>query len=350
MKSYQIVEFGEPLKGTELPTPHPSGDEVVIEVRAAGVCHSDLHIWEGGYDLGAGRRLSLSDRGVRLPLTMGHETAGEIIAVGPNVTERKVGELCLVYPWIGCGVCRVCKSGSENLCMKPRCIGVHCDGGYSDHLVIPHARYLLPLEGLDPAIAAPFACSGVTTYSALKKLGALIREEAILIIGAGGLGLMCVSILKAMGGKGAVVVDIDASRRAAAMNAGALAVVDGAAPDAAARVAAALGGPCWAAIDLVGSPATAALGFDALAKGGKLVMVGLFGGSAPWSLPLIPMKAITIEGSYTGNLAETRELLDLLRSGAIQPIPIQKRPLATATQTLDDLRNGRIVGRVVLTP
>ncbi len=134
------------------------------------------------------------------------------------------------------------------------------------------------------------------------------------------------------------------------MEAGAVAAVDGGASDALAQVQAALGGPCWAAVDLVGSPQTAALGFDALGKGGKLVMVGLFGGAAPWSLPLIPMKAASIIGSYTGNLAETRELLDLVRTGAIPQIPIRTRPLKEATQTLEDLKAGRIVGRVVLTP
>ena len=350
MKSYQIVDFGHELRETDLPDPSPTGHEVVVAVKAAGVCHSDLHIWEGGYDLGAGRRLMLKDRGIPLPLTMGHETAGEILSVGPNVTDRKVGEMVLVYPWIGCGVCRVCREGNENLCMKPRCLGVHCDGGYSDQIVVPHSRYLLPLDGLDPIVVAPFACSGVTTYSALKKLGSVIKDEPVLVIGAGGLGLMCVTILKAMGGKGAVVVDIDEKRRAAALEAGALAAVDGGAPDALAQVTAALGGPCWAAIDLVGSPQTSALGFDVLAKGGKLIMVGLFGGSAPWSLPLIPMKAATIEGNYTGNLAETRELLDLLRSGAIPKFPIRARPMSQATETLEDLKAGRIVGRVVLTP
>ena len=350
MKSYQIVDFGHDLRETDLPDPSPTGHEVIVAVKAAGVCHSDLHIWEGSYDLGAGRRLMLKDRGIPLPLTMGHETAGEILSVGPEVTDRKIGEMVLVYPWIGCGVCRVCREGDENLCMKPRCLGVHCDGGYSDQIVVPHSRYLLPLDGLDPVAVAPFACSGVTTYSALKKLGSVIKDEPVLVIGAGGLGLMCVTILKAMGGKGAVVVDIDEKRRAAALEAGALAAVDGAAPDALAQVVAALGGPCWAAIDLVGSPQTSALGFDSLAKGGKLIMVGLFGGSAPWSLPLIPMKAATIVGSYTGNLAETRELLDLLRSGAIRRIPIRARPMRQATETLEDLKAGRIVGRVVLTP
>ena len=350
MKSYQLVEFGKPLSPVDVATPQPVGEEVLIEVRAAGVCHSDLHIWEGSYDLGGGKRLSLKDRGMRLPLTMGHETAGKIVAIGPDVKDRKVGEVCLVYPWIGCGECRVCRMGYENLCMKPRCLGVHCDGGYSDHLIIPKSKYLLPIGDLDPVALAPYACSGVTTYSALKKLGDLIKEEPIIVIGAGGLGLMCLSILKAMGGRGAIVIDIDQKRREAAIKAGALAAIDGAAPDAAAQITAAFGGPCWGAIDLVGSSATAELAFNALAKGGKLVMVGLFGGAAPWSLPLIPMKAATIEGSYTGNLAETQELLDLVREGKVPPIPIGRRPLSAATETIEDLRQGKIVGRVVLTP
>lgn len=350
MKSYRVVDFGRPLEEAEAPDPAPGDDEVVIAVKAAGVCHSDLHIWEGGFDLGGGRRLMLKDGAVRLPLTLGHETAGEIVSVGRKVADRKVGEMCLVYPWIGCGACRVCRSGRENLCMKPRNLGVHCDGGYSDRLVVSHWKYALPFEGLDPVAVAPFACSGVTTYSALKKLGAVIKEEPVLLIGAGGLGLMAVTILRAMGGKGAVVVDINEQRRRAAIDAGALAAIDGGAADAPGRIKAAIGGPCSAAIDLVGGPATAALAFDALARGGKLIMVGLFGGAAPWSLPLIPMKAATIEGSYTGSLAETRELLDLARSGAVPQIPIQRRLLSEVNEALEDLQAGRVVGRVVLTP
>ena len=110
MRSYQVVEFGHTLRDTDMLDPKPTGDEVVIAVKAAGVCHSDLHIWEGGFDLGGGRKLTLKDRGVQLPLTLGHETAGEILSIGPNVTDRKVGEMCLVYPWIGCGVCRVART------------------------------------------------------------------------------------------------------------------------------------------------------------------------------------------------------------------------------------------------
>jgi alcohol dehydrogenase/propanol-preferring alcohol dehydrogenase len=235
------------------------------------------------------------------------------------------------------------------MCLKPYSLGVHCDGGYADHMTVPHPKYLLNLKGLDPVTAAPYACSGVTTYSALKKVEKDF-DRPIVIFGAGGLGLMALSLLKAMGGKGAIVVDIDARKRDAAEKAGALATVDGAAPDALEQLAGKAGGPIKSVIDLVGNPATTQLGFDCLTKGGKLVIVGLFGGGATWALPLIPIKAITIQGSYVGNLRETQELLDLVRTKKIPPIPVTPMPLGKANQALMDLKGGKLVGRAVLTP
>jgi len=350
MRSYRVTEFGAPLTATDAPTPLPSGTEVLLRVKAAGVCHSDLHIWEGGYDLGNGRRLSLKDRGIPLPLTMGHETVGEVVAAGPDATGVTAGEIRLVYPWIGCGKCAVCREEGENMCAQPRSLGVYCDGGYADHIVVPHPRYLVDLKGLDPVTAAPYACSGLTTYSALRKVAHLLEREPILIIGAGGLGLMALGLLKAMDGKGAIVVDIDPRKREAALAAGALAAIDGAAADARTQITTAAGIPLRGAIDLVGSSQTAALAFDCLAKGGKLVMVGLFGGAAPWSLPLIPIKAATIQGSYVGSLAELEDLLELVRRRSVPPIPVTRRPLDQANQSLEDLRRGNLVGRAVLTP
>ncbi|WP_420134557.1 alcohol dehydrogenase [Rhodopseudomonas sp.] len=350
MKSFRVTGFGQPLSEENRPTPELTGTQVLVRVKAAGVCHSDLHIWEGGYELGHGRKkLSLADRGVALPLTMGHETVGEIVAAGPDAKDAKIGEVALVYPWIGCGQCAVCKAGDENMCLKPRFLGVYCDGGYSDELIVPHPRYLLSLDGLDPVTAAPYACSGITTFSALKKLEFCL-DEPIVIFGAGGLGLMALSLLKAMGGKGAIMVDIDASKREAAEKAGALASVDGAAPDALEQIMAKAGMPIRGALDLVGNAQTAQLGFDCLTKGGKLVIVGLFGGGAPWALPFIPMKAITIQGSYVGNLAETQELLDLVRGKKIAPIPVTPLPLPKANDALLDLQKGKLIGRAVLTP
>src|SRR5918998_1349149 len=332
MKSYQVAEFGAPLKLAEREAPQPEGTQVRLRVRAAGVCHSDLHIWEGGYDLGHGKRLSLQARGIALPLTMGHETVGEVVAVGPEAEGVRVGEVRLAYPWIGCGRCEVCRAGDENLCMQPRFLGIHCDGGYADEILVPHPRYLVDIDGIDPAQAAPYACSGLTTYSALRKFSDMLHKEPLLIIGAGGLGLMCLSLMKAMDAHGAIVVDIDARKREAAIEAGR--------PPP----------PPPQALDLVGSAASADLGFNVLVKGGKLVIVGLFGGAAPWPLPYIPMKAATIQGSYVGNLAELRELIDLVRQKNVASIPTSRRPLDQASETLEALHRGEIVGRAVLVP
>jgi alcohol dehydrogenase, propanol-preferring len=356
MRSFKVVDFNAPLKEIEEPTPAPTGTQVLIRVKAAGVCHSDLHIWEGGYELGHGRKpLSLKDRGVSLPRTMGHETVGEIVAFGPDVKDGdkgdlKKGDVVLAYPWLGCGKCPTCLAGDENMCaVKPNALGVFCDGGYADHMTVPHPKYLLNLNGLDPITAAPYACSGVTTYSALKKVEKDLGTP-IVIIGAGGLGLMALSLLKAMGGKGAIVVDIDARKREAAEKAGALATVDGKAADALEQLAKKAGAPIRAVIDLVGNSQSTQLAFDCLTKGGKLVIVGLFGGGATFALPLIPIKAVTIQGSYVGNLRETQELLDLVRARKIPPIPVTPMPLAKANDALVDLQKGKLVGRAVLTP
>ena len=179
--------------------------------------------------MGGGKRLKLTDRGVKLPLTMGHENVGEVVAVGPDATGVKIGDRRLVHPWLGCGECAVCRRGDEQLCRTPFSIGVFRAGGYADHLLVPHPRYLFDIGNIPPERAAPLACSGITTYGALKKVGPLLQEEPVVIIGAGGLGLMCLSLHQAMGGKGAIVVDIDPVKREAALKAGAQAAIDGSA-------------------------------------------------------------------------------------------------------------------------
>jgi len=350
VKSYRLQEFKKPLASEQLATPSPHGSDVLLKGVAAGMCHSDLHLWDGGYDLGHGDRLSLTDRGVRLPLTLGHETVGEVVALGPEAKGVEVGKTYLIFPWIGCGDCPVCFSGNETYCSKPRFLGILRDGGYADHIVVPHSKYLLDLSGLDFNAAAPYACSGVTTYSALKKAGSAIYEAPIVIFGAGGLGLMSLGLLKAMGGKGAVVVEVDNQKRNAAINAGALAVVDGLAKDAADQIIRAAGGAPKVQIDFVGSEQTAALSFNCAPKGGKIIMVGLFGGAAPWPLPLIAMKALTIQGNYLGSLEELVELLDLVRKKSVPPIPITLAKLDEVNGMLDTLRAGKVVGRVILSP
>jgi D-arabinose 1-dehydrogenase-like Zn-dependent alcohol dehydrogenase len=350
MRSFKLCTCGAPLEFREESTPQPSGTEVLLKVLAAGVCHSDIHLSEGFFDLGGGKRLSLADRGMKLPLTLGHENVGEVVAVGPQAKGVKVGARMLANPWIGCGECAVCKRGEDNLCRAMRSLGVFSNGGYADHLLVPHPRYLVDIGDMPPEKAAPLACSGVTTYGALKKIGPVLKTEATVIIGAGGLGLMCLALHKAMGGKAAIVVDIDPVKREAAKKAGAQTVIDGGASDAAQQIIAATGGGAWAVVDLVGSSATARLGIDSLIKGGKYVIVGLYGGDITVSLPPFPMRAITVQGSYVGSVPEMAELIELVKRTGLPPVPVATRPLADVNAVLGELRAGKVVGRVVLTP
>jgi D-arabinose 1-dehydrogenase-like Zn-dependent alcohol dehydrogenase len=351
MRSFQVRACGEPLQCVETTTPRPKGTEVLLRLLAAGVCHSDLHIWEGYYDIGGGKRINLADRGVTLPLTMGHENVGEVVALGPDAKGVNVGDRRIAFPWMGCGACAVCRREEEQLCTSPRFLGVFCAGGYSDHLLMPHPRYLVDYGDIPPEQAAPLACSGVTTYGALKKLGQdLIEREAVAIVGAGGLGLMCLSILKAMNGRGAIVLDIDAAKRAAAMKAGALAAIDPNAPDAQEQIVKAAGGALWAAVDLVGSSETVQLCVNCLTKGGAVIVVGLFGGAVTIPTPYLPLRALTLRGSYTGSLAELKELVELVRHAPLPYVPVRMRPLDDANAALADLKAGRVIGRQMLGP
>tara|TARA_R110002095_G_scaffold27835_6_gene27807 strand:+ start:861 stop:1916 length:1056 start_codon:yes stop_codon:yes gene_type:complete len=351
MKCQSLNEFGSALVNEQRPDLTVSGTEVLLRVTANGVCHSDLHIQEGCYNLGGGQKLSFAERGMKLPLVMGHEPVGMIVDAGPDAGDLDQSKNYVVYPWQGCGECHQCKDGRENYCSAPRYVGMHIDGGYADHLKIPHPRYLFDIGSMAPEIAAPLACSGLTTYSALKKVADTITKAPVVIIGVGGLGLMAVGLVQAMGGLPPVVVDLDPVKREAALKAGASAAIDGAAEDAVAQVQAAVGGTgVQATIDLVGAESTAALAFNAVAKGGKMVIVGLFGGSAPWALPLIPVKAVTIMGSYVGSLAEFAELMEFAHKGLVPALPTKTYPLESANDILHELEAGKIVGRAVLTP
>ena len=349
MKCLHLPGFRQDLVAFDKPVPTLMGSEVLLKVLAAGVCHSDLHMWEGGIDLGNNESISFASR-FKFPHTMGHETSGEVLALGPDASGIAVGDKCLICSWIGCGECAFCKEGEEHLCTASKFLGVNRDGGYADHIVVPHARYLIDLKGLDPVSAAPLACSGLTTFSALKKAGPRLLREPIVVIGAGGLGLMGLNILAIMGGKGAVVVEIDASKRQAALDCGALAAIDPAAPDADQQIRQAVGGAIHFVLDLVGSGETAALGFRLLDRGGKMVIVGLFGGAMSLSVPLVAMRSATIQGSYIGSPTELRELMALIQSTRMPRMPLDLRRLDDANQALVDLRAGKVVGRVVLIP
>jgi len=348
MQCQCITEFGQPLERQARSEMIPQGTEVILEVLAAGVCHTDLHVREGGVDLGHGKRLNYAERGVKLPKTLGHENVGRVVSAGPDAGDIDTSKNYVIYPWCGCGACDVCRTGDENLCAMPRFLGIHADGGYATHIRITHPRYLVDIGDLVPSQAAPLACSGLTTFAALKKLGDLPNKQPLLIIGAGGLGLTCMQLLKARGMMAPAVVDIDSAKREAAMKAGASAAIDPTAADVLDKIAAACRGAPTAAIDFVNAEKTAELAFNALGKGGTLVTVGLFGGAAPWPLPLITLKSVKIHGSYVGSLPEFKELMEFARSGALSPIPSKTFPLEEAESALNELETGRILGRAIL--
>ncbi len=348
MRTWAVVENGADLQEMEMPTPEPTGKQVLLEVTHCGICHSDLHIWEGYYDMGGGKRMSLKERGVTLPLAMGHEIVGRVAKLGPDATGVKVGDVRIVFPWVGCGHCDRCLAEEDNMCLQGRALGVMQNGGYATHVLAMEPRHLVDPGNLDPAVAATYACSGITVLSAIQKVLPLPPDTPIVVVGAGGLGLNAIAVLKALGHRAIVVVDIDETKRAAAARAGASATVDGSGEGVTARIVAACGGQPRAVIDLVNGTATARFAFDALAKGGRLVQVGLFGGEITLPLPPMAMRELTVGGSYVGNPKQLRELVALAQTGKLDALPVQAVPMATANEALMRLRAGKVTGRLVL--
>ncbi len=348
MISYDIIEHGQPLQRSVKDTPRPAGTEVLMRITRCGVCHSDLHIWDGYFDLGGGKRFYVKERGCIPPFTMGHEPLGIVEALGPRARGVKVGTRRLIYPWLGCGQCDVCKAGQDNYCPKRRPLGVSRPGGYGTHVVVPHPKYLIDSGGVDEAFAATLACSGLTAQSAINKLPQLGPKDRVAVVGCGGVGLIAVSILRAAGRRNIVACDVDPAKLAAAQKLGAKRLLDTRAPDAAKQLSALAEGKLKAAIDFVGLPATASLGIAALANGGRLVLVGLFGGEITLSLPPIAQRAIGIVGSYVGNLAELKQVVALAKKRRLKPMPVETRPAAEVNRTLEELKAGHILGRVVL--
>jgi D-arabinose 1-dehydrogenase-like Zn-dependent alcohol dehydrogenase len=352
MRSWQIVRWGEPLEPRDYPDPRPEGRQVVLRVLTSGICHSDLHLWQGYFDLGGGERLDITTRGLKLPFTLGHEVLGEVVAVGPEVHEVRPGDRRIVYPWIGCGACADCTRGEELLCTRPRVVGTWRDGGYSTHVLVPDARYLVDYDGLDPAVACTYACSGVTALSALKKTGLTRDNQTLLMVGCGGVGLQALQMARAVVPGRIVVAEPDAKKCEAALAAGADHVVDNRDAKAAIQAVKDLsGGGAAAAIDFVGRPETARFAIDALRqKGGTLVVVGLYGDKLVYPLAMLPLRVLTVRGSYVGTLADLEEVVGFAKAGRLKPLPVRRVALDQVNAAMADLATGRITGRIVLTP
>lgn len=347
LRRFSLTAYQAPLCETIVDCPEPKGSEVLVRVERCGVCHSDLHMQDGYFSLGDGKTLDVR-AGRTLPFTLGHEIAGVVERAGPDAVAGTPGAKVAVYPWIGCGACAACQAGEENLCPNNHHLGVSADGGFASHVLVPHSRYLIDYAPLPASFAGALMCSGLTAYSALKRLQSHAARGPVLLVGLGGVGMMGLSIARALFVQPPIVADIDAGKREAALKAGAAAAFDPADREARRALIKATGGGVFAACDFVGSEKSLAFATGALAKGGKVVVTGLLGGNFPLAATMFVLKAMTVEGTLTGTLTEAKELMTLARAGKVAALPIEERPLAQAQASLDDLRGGRVAGRVVL--
>ena len=350
MRAFAVSEGSTALSEFNFPTPTPVQTEVLLRVTHSGVCHTDTHLRSGYYDLGQRGKLRLTDRGILYPLTMGHEVVGVVEAVGPDSENVEVGSTRLIYPWIGCGECAACLDARENACPKGRNLGVARPGGYADHIVVPHPRYLLDIGDLDPSWAATMACSGLTAYSAASKMLPLPPDYPVVVIGVGGVELTAVATLHALGHRSICAVDREESNMAVARELGASTSVAATSDDLAGSILAATGGPVVGVIDFVNNEQTATVAFDVLAKGGTMVQVGLFGGEVTVPTALLALKMVTIRGSFVGTLAELKEVVALAKQDRIPRIPVLNGTLSLegVIGSLDRLAAGGVAGRIVL--
>jgi D-arabinose 1-dehydrogenase-like Zn-dependent alcohol dehydrogenase len=350
MKSQALLDYGHPLAETETDLPRPAGSEILLKISHCGVCHSDIHLQDGYFDLGDDKKLDLSGAHT-LPFTLGHEIEGEVIAAGPEAKDIKIGERRVIYPFIGCDDCDICSEGHGHLCNRPQALGININGGYADHVIIPDPRYLLDCDGIDEGLAGTYMCSGLTAYSALKKASPLKAGQTIALVGMGGLGFMGLQFVQALYPDVSIIAaDIDEKTLETARQNGADQVFDSSDRDAAKQILSGSNGGIDAAIDFVGSEASLNFAQRIVRKGGRVIVVGLFGGRFSLPIPMFALRELSIMGSYAGSLADAKDMLNLIKRSGLVSIPIEKRPLDQAQNALDDLRNGNIVGRVVLIP
>lgn len=342
MKAFQLTRFGSPGELREVDVPEPGPGEVLIEIAGAGACHSDLHLmeWPEG------------QLPWRTPFTLGHENAGRVHALGAGVTGLRVGDAVLVYgPW-GCGRCRPCRLGRENYCQNAAELaaaggGLGFHGGMAEYMLVPSARFLVPIGDLDPVRLAPLSDAGLTPYHAITRVRDRLHPGATaVVIGIGGLGQMGVQLLKATTGARVIAVDTDERKLETARRLGADVVVRS---DAGAI--AAIRRECGGAevvLDMVGADQTLALGANVLRAEGALVIVGLAMGTLPVNFFALPYGA-SVATSYWGTLPELIDLVALARAGRIH-MDVETFSLADAPEAYARLRRGEIRGRAVIVP
>ena len=342
MKAARLHAYGTSLVIDEVPRPSPGPGEVLIKIEGAGFCHSDIHVIDGDI-----RVLP------RLPLTLGHENAGRVAAVGTGVQTVKDGDPVAVYGGWGCGVCSQCVTGHEQLCDKPQWAGLsEHDGGYAEYLLVPHERYLVKLLRLKPEEAAPLTDAALTPYRAIRKaLPFLEADHHALVVGVGGLGQYGLKLLRLLSGCPIIAVDVSDDKLARARELGADVVLNARAENLGGQIRDVTGGHgVSAAFDFVGSDATLALAIASTRSGGKVTQIGLAGGSA--RLKVLENAAFEVQFEVTlwGTIKELREVLALAESGRLSPIPLEFESLDRINDVYARMKKGQIAGRAVIRP
>ena len=346
MRAMRLLKYGEPLKMMEIDVPKARGDQILVKVEAAGVCHSDVHLVKGYVD-----GFNYAERGFKLPITPGHEVAGTIEEVGENVTGFSRGESVVVNPWMSDGTCYYCTMGESQMCDHPTLLGIlNADGGFAEYALIPHQKYVQRLRGLSAIQAAPLGCAGVTTYAAIKK-ARLMPSETLVVIGAGGgLGTLAIQMAKAVSGATVIGVDVKDDALEAAEKAGADHVINARSTDPVEGIKHLTGRGADAVIDLNSSEQTLSIYPNSLAKRGRYVMVGLYGGVMKYPSPSIIWNELSLIGSDRGNERDFVDVLSLAERGRVKPMVTVTMKLEDANTAIENLERGTSIGRQILLP
>lgn len=335
MKAAVVREFGGPLVIEEVPIPVPGPGEVLVQVMANGVCHTDLHAVNGDWPSKP-----------QLPFIPGHEVAGRVAKLGPGVTLLKEGDPVGVA-WLhdACGSCEYCLTGWETLCPDQHNTGYSINGGFAEY-VIAAAAYVGKLpDQPDFAEMAPILCAGVTTYKGIKVTGAK-PGEWIVISGAGGLGHIGVQYAKAMG-LHVAVLDVTREKLALALSVGADLAVNATDADAAAQIISATGGGAHGVLVTAPSPTAIEQSLETVRRGGTLVLVGLPPGHFPLPIIDVILRGITIRGSIVGTRKDLAEAISFAHEGKVRA-EIHRIRLETINEALTDLSSGQVKGRTVI--